>query len=483
MRHPDSMRCDRRMLLEAGAVGLLGLGSNHLAALRAAEGQPPRAKSVIFIFLSGGLSQLDSFDMKPNGPQETRGDFAPIATKTPGVQICEHLPQLARRSDMWSLVRSLSHSSNSHEHAHTIMLTGRSALPPGYDPNKSKSTDWPSITATAGEAVKLAGLTAANNLPPAAILPELLRATPTLLRPGQLAGTMGSRRKPWIVEASPFRGEDSYGAYPTHTFHHHREEATVDNSPFEAPSLKLPEGLSHGRFNKRMDLLKSIDGQRASLERQAQVTQFDRYRQASISLLSDPRVRSALEVTRANQKVQARYGCNSFGWSLLMAKRLVEIGVNLVQVNLGGWSTWDTHGSNFLKLKDFLLPPTDLAVSGLLDDLQESGLLSETLVVVASEFGRTPKIFNCCKDVYSRPGRDHWGALQTVFLAGGGVVGGRVIGASDRQGAYPTADVQTPEDFAATIYDALGIPRTTHWQDALGRPHQIYFGQPIPGLT
>ena len=213
------------------------------------------------------------------------------------------------------------------------------------------------------------------------------------------------------------------------------------------------------------------------------MTQFDRYRQASISLLSDPRVRSALEVTGANPKVQTRYGCNSFGWSLLMARRLVEIGVNLVQVNLGGWSTWDTHGSNFLKLKNFLLPPTDLAISGLLDDLQESGMLSETLVVVASEFGRTPRIFNCCKDVYSRPGRDHWGALQTVFLAGGGVVGGRVIGASDRQGAYPTTDVQTPEDFAATIYDALGIPRTTHWEDALGRPHQIYYGQPIAGLT
>ncbi len=177
-----------------------------------------------------------------------------------------------------------------------------------------------------------------------------------------------------------------------------------------------------------------------------------------------------------------RYGRNAFGWSLLMARRLVEAGVRLVQVNLGNNETWDTHGNAFPHLKDNLLPPTDRAVSALLDDLHDSGLLDSTLVVMAGEFGRTPRISRL-PEAYRLPGRDHWGRVQSVFLAGGGVVGGRVIGSSDRIGGHPATDPQTPENLGATIYRALGIPALAAWHDELDRPHQVYHGEPIKGLS
>ena len=199
--------------------------------------------------------------------------------------------------------------------------------------------------------------------------------------------------------------------------------------------------------------------------------------------MADPKVRQAFDVTHADAKTQERYGANSFGWSLLMARRLIETGVNMVQVNLGNFGSWDLHGNNFPLLKNYLFPPTDQALSALLDDLQAGGLLESTLVVVAGEFGRTPRIFNVAPNIYKLPGRDHWAPCQSILLAGGGVRGGQVIGASDRNGAYPTADPQTPENFAATIYQALGIPREATWQDAANRPYHVYQADPIRGLT
>ena len=176
-----------------------------------------------------------------------------------------------------------------------------------------------------------------------------------------------------------------------------------------------------------------------------------------------------------------RYGRHAFGWSLLMARRLVEAGVNLVQVNLGNNETWDTHGNIFPHLKDKLLPPTDQALSALLDDLNATGQLDETMIVMAGEFGRTPRVSHL-KEHYSLPGRDHWGATQSVFFAGGGVQGGRVIGSTDRNGAFPRSDPHSPEDFAATIYHALGLPPTVAWHDAQDRPHYVYHGDPISAL-
>ena len=204
----------RRTALQAGTIGMLGLGMNHLQALRAGstDSRSPRAESVIYIFLTGGLSQHDTFDMNPDAPENIRGEFQTIATNTPGLRICGHLPMFAGRSDRWSLVRSLMHPNTSHEHGHTIMLTGRTQLPPGYRPRAAQATDWPGIAAVAGEGLRLAGRAALNNLPPAIVVPESLRLAPAQPVPGQMAGSMGAMRDPWVIDASPHRADTSWGA-------------------------------------------------------------------------------------------------------------------------------------------------------------------------------------------------------------------------------------------------------------------------------
>jgi hypothetical protein len=471
----------RRIAIQAGAIGLLGLGIDDLSALRMANaaeapgrGEPP-ARSVIYIFLSGGLAQHESFDPKPDAPEEIRGEFRPIATATPGLNICEHLPMLARRSHLWSLVRSLTHGSNDHSAGHHIMLTGRSDLPAGFDPNRPRPTDWPSIASVAG-----ASTAPRNNLPPAIVLPERLVHNTGRTLPGQFAGAMGARRDPWFVEASSF-DPTAYGAYPEHEFDHQDRQRTPKRKAFRSPELTLPEGFGADRLAGRLKLLEYLDRQRAALDDRARLGQFEAQRGAAVSLLADGRVRRAFDVTGSDPKVLERYGDNAFGWSLLMARRLVEAGVRLVQVNLGNNETWDTHGNAFPHLKDHLLPPMDRAVSALLDDLHGGGLLDSTLVVMAGEFGRTPRI-STLPSAYKLPGRDHWGRVQSVFFAGGGVVGGRVVGSSDRIGGHPATDPQTPEGMAATIYQSLGIPAVATWQDELARPHQVYQGKLIAGL-
>ena len=476
-QHPH---ISRRTMLQAGSIGLLGLGMNHVAALREATAETstgePSAGAVIYIFLSGGLSQLDSFDLKPSAPATIRGEFMPVATATPGVSICEHLPLLAQRSNKWALVRSLTHPYNDHSKGHMVMLSGRTPLPPAFNGSKPQSRDWPSIAAVAGDQAPTR-----NNLPPAVVLPEKLIHRTGRVIPGQFAGIMGARRDPWFINASPFNAT-TYGAYPTYEFHHARGLEHNKNMVFQAPNLSLPSGLSRSRLGGRLDLLKMVERQRRDLEHFAEIEQFDRYRQSAISLLNDPKVRNVFDVVHADPKTLDRYGRNSFGWSLLMARRLVETGVSLIQVNLGNNETWDNHGFIFPHLKDVLFPPTDRAISALLDDLEETGLLSTTLIVMAGEFGRTPRISTLPRS-YKLPGRDHWGSVQTVFFAGGGVRGGQVIGTSDKIGGYVQTDPQKPENMAASIYRALGIPASAMWQDDVSRPHHVYFGEPISGLA
>jgi hypothetical protein len=470
---------NRRQALQVGAIGILGLGINHLSGLRTAQAHETgplhgKAKSCIFVFLSGGLSQHESFDMKPNAPDNIRGEFQPRPTKTPGLHICEHLPKLAQRSQLWALCRSLTHASNEHSAAHHIMLTGHSELPVGFSPNNPSRTDRASIAAIAGYATR-----SKNNLPPAVVLPERLVHSSGRVIPGQHAGEMGAQHDPWMIEASPFHNT-SYGAFPEYAFDH-QDRGKPDERLFQAPQLSLPQGLGMHEVRGRLALLETLKQQRKNLEAFAQVENFDRLRQGAVSLLTESAVQQALDVTRADAPTLDRYGRNSFGWSLLMARRLVAAGVNLVQVNLGNDETWDTHGNAFPHLKDNLFPPTDQGLSALLDDLQASGELDQTLVVVAGEFGRTPQI-TLLEKHYKLPGRDHWGAVQSVLFAGGGIRGGNVIGKSDAHGAYPDEQPVKPENFAATIYSALGIPATAAWHDAQDRPHQIYGGEPIAGL-
>jgi hypothetical protein len=481
MRHA---RLSRREALQIGAVGILGLGSNHLAALheaRAAIGTAPvrKAKSCIFIFLSGGLAQHESFDMKPEAPEEIRGEFRPISTRITGLQICEHLPLLAERSHLWSLCRSLTHPSNDHSAGHHIMLTGQTALPPGFNPNAASRSDFPSIASKIGRTLS-ADPRPVNNLPPAIVLPERLIHSTARTLPGQHGGAMGPDDDPWFIEASPFHAT-SYGAFPTFAFDH-QQRGNADDRIFQAPQLSVPHSLGMSKLHDRMALLDKLNTQRRSLDHAAATHPLDHHRQSAASLMVNPKVHAALDVTRADDREQERYGKNSFGWSLLMARRLVDAGVPLIQVNLGNNETWDTHGNAFPHLKDRLLPPTDRAVSALLDDLHASGQLDETLIVMAGEFGRTPKITLLAQH-YRLPGRDHWGACQSVFFAGGGIRPGVVIGRSDAKGEYPTEMPVKPENFAATLYHLMGIPTEAVWHDALDRPHTIYHGEPIAGLV
>jgi len=451
---------------------------NHVAQLQA-DAAAPRdapAKSVIFIFLSGGLGQHDSFDPKPNAPAEIRGEFQPIASATPGIQICEHLPKLAARRDKWALVRSLTHPYNEHSQGHMAMLSGRTPMPRGFDPSRPKDTDHPSIASIAG-----ALTTTGNNLPPAIMLPEKLIHRTGRVIPGQFAGVMGSQRDPYLLDCCSFNAQ-SYGAWPEYGFHHARGAENPGGYAFTSPSLSLPEGINQGRLQNRVGLLEQIERQQRDLEALAEVASFDRFQQRAVSMLADGKLKNLFNVTEADTKTLDRYGRHVFGWSLLLARRLIEFGVNLVQVNLGNNETWDTHGNAFPNLKNYLLPPMDQSVSALLDDLHERGLLESTLIVMAGEFGRTPKVFGLPAS-YALPGRDHWGAVQTVWLAGGGIQGGTVVGASDKIGGYPVDAPQTPENLAATIYHALGLPRQATWHDLLDRPTSVYYGDPIPGLT
>ena len=461
----------RRSTLQAGAAGLLGLGSVELSALSslAAPDQRPSGKSVIFIFLTGGLSHHDSFDMKPDGPVDIRGEFQPIATRTPGIQVCEHLPMLAQQSERWALVRSMSTASNAHEPACHMLLTGRMDLPPGFTlSNVPSPNEWPSVPAVVTYAKRhLRG----NSMPPAVVLPEPSVNEAARVRPGQYAGRLGSRWDAWHVNIAA-NCPLGNGACPDCFRFEGTPFEHASNTIFDTPVLTLPNG-GRARFRGRFGLLADIQRQRRQLERIAD--NLDRHRQNAIAVLTDPKTSRAFNVENADPKLLARYGKNKFGLSLLMAKRLVEAGVGLVQVNLGKNSSWDTHHGNFVNLKNNLLPPTDRCVSALLEDLAESGLLENTLVIMTGEFGRTPKI-------NKNAGRDHWGPVNTVLLAGGGVRGGNVVGATDNSGAYPISEKQTPENLAATIYEAIGIPRSDIWTDVDGRPHRIYRGATIPGL-
>lgn len=354
------------------------------------------------------------------------------------------------------------------------MLTGRSELPPGFDPNKPKPSDWPSIAALAGALAP-----SRNNLPPAIVLPDKIVHNSGRTLPGQFGGLLGPQRDPWFLEMSPYHPQH-YGAFPEYLFHHAKGRVVDPALQFEAPQLALPQGLTLQRVMDRVSLRNAIEAQSRALTATLGDESYDKYREAAVSLLSNSKVHNAFNLAAADPKDLDRYGRNSFGWSLLMARRLVGADVNLVQVNLGNDETWDTHEAAFPNLKNHLLPPLDRAVSALIDDLDASGQLDETLIVMGSEFGRTPRITTLPGSAL--PGRDHWGACQTIFLAGGGVRGGTVIGSSDDIGAYPASAPQTPENLAATIYEALGLPRSVTWTDTTGRPHFLYDADPIQGL-
>lgn len=459
----------RRSALRAGSLGLLGLSLDDVLRLRTVVAGPQAVtplKSVLFVFLTGGLSHQDSWDLKPHAPSEVRGEFHPIPTRTPGVFVCEHLPRLAQLADQYALVRSISTDSSGHGDACHMLLAGRLDAAPGFNSRVVPSPlEWPSMLSQVTYATK-----PRNNVPAAVVLPQPSVNEADSVRPGQYAGRMGPKWESWHVDiAAPCALGN--GACP-HCFRFD-EDDFEHGSPtiFDTPMLTLPEGGSL-RLNDRVGLLGEIERQQRNLERTADGDRIDQQRLQALSVLAEPKTRAAFDVEQADPVTLARYGKNKFGLSLLMARRLIEAGVGMVQVNLGKNSSWDTHRRNFVNLQRNLLPYFDQSVSALLEDLDQSGLLKTTLVVVMGEFGRTPKIN---KDA----GRDHWNPANSALFAGAGVRGGNVIGATDKLAAYPISDKLTPENVAATIYNTLGIPRDADWHDIDGRPFELYRAEPI----
>ena len=448
----------RREFLQVGFSGVLGLGLNGLLAGRTpalgAAGQGrPKAKSMIFVFLTGGLSHIDSFDMKPDAPEGIRGEFQPVATSVPGIQYCEHLPGLASRAHMLAVVRSLSHEHTNHLNGTHQLLTGHPQPGAFFDKIASRD-DYPCYASVLD---KLRPSEA--GVPSGVTLPTFLMEGP-LTWPGQHAGFLGPKHDPWLIRQDP------------------------SQPGFQVRDLSLPEGLDTDRVRRRRALLDDLSGY-AGVGSGSMVggkDPFSEQRAQAYSLLSSGQVAHAFEIEREDPKVRDRYGRHMFGQSLLMARRLVQAGVPIVQVNMGHVQTWDTHSGNFTTLKGRLLPPTDQGVSALLDDLLACGLLDETLVIVAGEFGRTPRIGMSTGNNNTRDGRDHWAACFSAVFAGAGVRGGQVIGQSDKMGAHPASRPYSPADFAATVYHALGIDPTTELQDRLARPIQLCKGEVIAPL-
>lgn len=461
MSRPDPIRGSRptpptrRGFLQVGYSGLLGMslpgllaGRAGAAAGAAAGAGAGRAKSVIVILLSGGIGQHDSFDMKPDAPEGIRGEFKPINTATPGVRFCEHLPGLARRSDRLAIIRSMAHTEGNHLPAVHWTLTGKvSTVRGATDLDRVASRDdFPCYAAV------LDRLRArADGVPNGVALPLRMIEGP-LTWPGQDAGFLGPKHDPWQLRVDPNKPDS-------------RDD-----------TLKLPDGLSAERLHRRRHLL----GQAGGAPLIAAGESFGDQQAAAIAMLSNGRVGQALDLDKEDPKVREGYGPHLFGRSLLMARRLVEAGVPIVQAMMGIVQTWDLHENNFGRLKGDLLPPLDRAVSALLDDLQARGLLDETLVVMLSEFGRTPKITPLRPDAV--PGRDHWPKVYSAMFAGAGVAGGQVIGKSDKIGAFPLSRSFAPQDLAATIYRALGVDLATELVDRLGRPISLCHGEPIDAL-
>ncbi len=448
--------------MRVGGLSALGLSMPHLmgnaiagpSAGRVAPHPERRAKACIVLFLLGGPPQHETWDPKPDAPAEIRGDFQPIASATPGLQVGELMPLTARLTDHIGVLRAMSTNDNAHSSSGYWMLTGR----PHQPMNKENAlpgapNDWPCVGAVVRH---LAG--DGGRLPAAVRLPEEIWNTGRIVWPGQDAGWLGHTADPWLLECDP------------------------NAADFQVPDLKLPGDITPLRVDRRRSLLDNVNRHLDGLERGGSVARWSGLRQKAFDLLRSPEARAAFAIEKEPAQVRERYGRNRFGQSVLMARRLVEAGVSLVQVNWTRWKddenvapAWDTHAKNSERLKKALMPPMDQAYSALLEDLHDRGMLDETLVVWMGEFGRTPK-------VNARGGRDHWGHVFSAALAGGGIQGGTVHGESDPQGGYPAGGRVEPHDLAATIFDCLGYPPETVIRDPLGRPLVISKGQPIRAL-
>ena len=478
--------CDgwtRRDLLEAAGTGLLGLS---LPDVLRAEGLPShssphprplsqgerggRAKSVIFLFLFGGPSQLETFDMKPDAPQDIRGPFRPTPCRTPGLLMCDHLPKLANVSDRFSVVRTMTHSYNDHSGGGHYIQTGkRWHIPIGGGFNAT-TRDWPSMGSVVEYLSQRGTLNAATSperrrggadLPAYAVVPSWLgrlEQQGQYIRPGEYAGWLGRTYNPLTTAAITKRDANDNPYW---------RACGDDELNFNIDGLVFPADLQLDRVNARRSILEQFETQRRTVLESQRTRDHDRFQQRALALATSEPTRRALNIRQEPYRVRDFYGRHLFGQATLMARRLVEAGVRFVTVHYDacdGYS-WDSHlHSN--DVRNYLLPTFDQALSALLVDLEERGLLDETLVVALGEMGRTPR-------ANPQWGRNHWSKLFPAVIAGAGIRRGAVFGSSDRIGEYVSDRPVSPEDLAMTIYHALGIDPHVQLPDAQGRPTTI----------
>jgi hypothetical protein len=451
-------RISRRDILRLGGLGVLGLSLPELLQRRTAQAastQAPssfgRARSCIVLFLMGAPPQHSTWDPKPAAAAEIRGEFGPIATRVPGIQICELLPRLAQHTDKLAILRAVSTGDNAHSSSGYYMMTGRPHQPMNFEnANPGPPNDWPTLGALVQSFRPGPGL-----LPASIRLPHRIFNTDGSVWPGQDSGFLGRPADPWLFTCRP--GERD----------------------FHIPEFALDAQTPLTRLHGRQTLLEQLDRRLAAAEQNRDLATFDRYQQRAFDILRSAHSGGAVQLEREPPTLRDRYGRSPFGQSVLLARRLIEAGVSLVQVN---WyrgpdepadnPCWDSHVSESERLRTVLAPPMDQAFAALLDDLSQRGMLEETLVVCMAEFGRTPR-FN------GRAGRDHWGSVFAIALAGGGIRGGVVHGLSDAQGAHPVDGRVLPQDLIATILHCLGIQPDAEILDRLNRPVAASRGEVI----
>jgi hypothetical protein len=460
----DSRLCDRltrREIMRFGGLSALGLSLPDLLGSQQAHAVPTRvagsfgkAKSCIVLFLMGAPPQHSTWDPKPDAVAEVRGEIAPIATAVPGIHIGELMPRLARWTDKLAILRAVSTGDNAHSSSGYYMMTGRPHQPTNVEnANPGAPNDWPTLGALVQA---LRPRSSRQGLLPTSIrLPHRIFNTDASVWPGQDSGVLGRAADPWLFTCQP-------GA-----------------PRFQIPEFTLDAHMSSPRLQERQTLMQRLGRQLAAAESSGALDSFNRQQQQAFDILRSAQSGGAVQLDSEPAPVRDRYGRSPFGQSVLLARRLIEAGVALVQVN---WyrgpdeppdnPCWDSHTQETARLKQVLVPPMDQAFAALLDDLSQRGMLDETLVVCMAEFGRTPR-FN------GRGGRDHWGPVFSVALAGGGIRGGVVHGVSDAQGAQPVDGRVQPQDLTATILHCLGIHPDSEIRDRLGRPIAACTGEVI----
>ena len=451
-------RVTRRETLRVGGLSACGLSLPQLigqSTLTAAEGTTAatggRAKSCIVLFLMGGPPQHSTWDPKPEAPDNVRGEIVPISTTVAGMQFGELMPRLARHADKLAVLRAVSTNDNAHSSSGYYMLTGRPHAPMNTEnANPGPPNDWPNWGSVMQRLSPPRG-----HLPASVRLPNHIFNTDGSVWPGQDGGLLGRAVDPWLFRCQPAA------------------------SDYKITEFQLPDNFPLQRLASRRDLVRTLDQQQEAAAQATRARTFDEQQTRAYGLLASAASRGAFDLSAESEQTRQRYGMSPFGQSCLLARRLVEADVRLVQVN---WyrgpdepadnPCWDSHTNETKRLREVLIPPTDQGFAALLEDLSERGRLDETLIVCMSEFGRTPK-FN------GRAGRDHWGPVFSVALAGGGIRGGVVHGASDALGAYPRHGLVRPEDITATMFHCLGLSPDAEFFDSQNRPYAISRGQVI----